>query len=209
MHKLIAVKTLKPMKKQALILAACLMFSAAIASAQLVYEATLNGFSESPANASPGTGFATVTYDGTLHTLALNISFSGLLGTTTASHIHAPTVTSGSGTAGVATTTPTFSGFPLGVTSGTYINTLDLTLSSSWNAAYITANGGTPAGAELAFATALATDKAYLNVHTSSFPGGEIRGFLVLVPEPSALSLLAIALLAVPAARRGFPAVLR
>jgi hypothetical protein len=42
----------------------------------------------------------------------------------------------------VATTLPTFAGFPLGVTSGTYINTLDLTLASSYNPAFVTANGG-------------------------------------------------------------------
>src|SRR6267142_3528198 len=109
------------------------------------YAVTMDGPSESPANASPATGFGTVNYDSTLHTLALNFSWSGLTGTTTASHIHAATTTPGAGTAGVATTTPTFAGFPLGVTSGTYDNTLDLTLASSWNNSYITANGGTTA----------------------------------------------------------------
>src|SRR6516164_7769544 len=106
------------------------------------YEAFLNGPSEFPANASPGTGFATIDYDNAAHTLHINMSFSGLLGTTTASHIHAATVVPGTGTAGVATTTPYFAGFPIGVTSGTYNNTLDLTMASSWNPAYVTANGG-------------------------------------------------------------------
>jgi hypothetical protein len=98
----------------------------------------------------------------------------------------------GSGTAGVATTTPTFAGFPLGVTSGTYENTLDLTQSSSWNPAYITSvSPATPGGAETALAAALAADKSYLNIHTTSFPGGEIRGFLVSVPEPGTWLLMA------------------
>jgi hypothetical protein len=30
----------------------------------------------------------------------------------------------------------------------------------------------------------------YLNVHTSAFPGGEIRGFVVQVPEPETYALL-------------------
>ena len=40
--------------------------------------------------------------------------------------------------------------FPLGVTSGTYDNTLDMTQATSYNPAYVTATGGTTAGAEAA-----------------------------------------------------------
>jgi len=164
----------------------------------------LTGPSESPANASPGIGNGTVSYDNVTHLLNLNLTFSGLTGPTTASHIHAPTATSGLGseaqasaalTAGVATTTPTFTGFPLGVTSGVFASILDLTQSTSWNPAYVTANGGTTAGAESAFAAALAAGKAYWNVHTQTFQGGEIRGFATAVPEPSAIALLGVATL--------------
>ena len=157
----------------------------------LVTEATLDGPSESPPNASPGTGFATVTYDSVAHTLRVEVSFSDLLGTVTASHIHAPTAVPGTGTAGVATQTPYFTGFPIGVTSGTYDDTFDLTAASSWNPSYVTANGGTVFAAEAALAAALADGKAYLNVHTTVFGGGEIRGFLVPVPEPALAGLVA------------------
>ena len=156
------------------------------------YSVFLDGLSESPANASPGTGTASVIYDDTAHTLFIDLVFSGLVGTTTASHIHAATATPGAGTAGVATTTPTFAGFPLGVTSGSYVNTLNLTLASSYNPAYITANGGTTATAEAALAAAIASGRAYLNVHSSVFGGGEIRGFLVPVPEPGTFALLGL-----------------
>jgi hypothetical protein len=156
------------------------------------YYANLNGPSESPPNASPGTGFADVNYDSSAHTLQVEITFSGLLGTTTASHIHAATTSPGTGTAGVATTTPYFTGFPIGVTSGSYSNTLDLTSTSSWNPSYITANGGTTSSAEAALAAAMAGDEAYLNIHTTVVPGGEIRGFLLPVPEPSCLGLLGL-----------------
>lgn len=165
----------------------------------LEYTATLLGAAESPPNASPGTGFADVFYDGTAHTLRVIITFSDLLGATTASHIHAPTVTPFTGTAGVATTTPSFTGFPLGVTSGSYDHTFDLTLASSFNPAFVTANGGTTGGAETALAAALLNGKAYLNIHSDVFAGGEIRGFLATVPDSAStasLLLLSIALLA-------------
>jgi hypothetical protein len=166
----------------------------------LSYFANLDGPSESPANASPGVGFATVDYDNTTHMLHLHVTFSGLTGTTTASHIHSATAVALTGTAGVATTTPTFAGFPLGVTSGTYDNTLDLTQSSSYNPSFITANGGTTATAEAALTNGIATSTAYLNIHTSTFGGGEIRGFLV--PEPATCLILPAAIAGLTARRR-------
>lgn len=187
----------------AVAIAVSLGFTARSAQATVfVYDAFLDGPSESPPNASPGTGFAEVTLDNVLHTFRVQVSFSGLTGTTTASHIHAPTVNPFSGTAGVATQTPTFSNFPLGVTSGSYDQTFDMTQTATWNSSYVTANGGTPAGAEAAFTQALADGKAYLNIHTSTFGSGEIRGFLVAVPEPGTTALLFAGGAALVAGRR-------
>lgn len=165
------------------------------------YTATFSDAGE--ANPSSGTGFGTVDYNSTLHTLALSVNFSGLTGLTTASHIHAPTAVAGTGNIGVATTTPTFVGFPLGVSSGSFANTLDLTLASSWNPAFITAHGGTTAQAELDLVAAIAAGKAYWNIHSTFSPGGEIRGFLTAVPEPGSLSLLGLGVIAF-LARRSF-----
>jgi hypothetical protein len=151
----------------------------------ITYFADLSGPAESPPNASPGTGFATVTVDEAAHTLAVNATFSGLLGTTTASHIHCCTADPFTGTAGVATQVPSFVGFPLGVTSGDFSSVLDLTSASSWNPAFITAHGGTPAGAEAFLLAGLALGEAYYNIHSNVFPNGEIRGFLA-VPGPIA-----------------------
>jgi len=156
------------------------------------YSVVLSGPGESPANASPGFGIGTVEFDNFLNTLTLSLTFNNLLGTTTASHIHAATTSPFAGTAGVATTTPYFAGFPIGVTSGSYHAVLDLTLASSYNPSYVTANGGTTAGAEAALAAAMASGEAYWNVHTTDFAGGEIRGFLVAVPEPSSIALLGL-----------------
>jgi len=171
---------------------ALLAINTAFAQSTLTFDADLSGPAESPPNASPGTGFAQAIYDSVAHTLQVEVQFSGLLGTTTASHIHAATASPGTGTAGVATTTPYFAGFPIGVTSGSYSNTLDLTASSSYNSSYVTANGGTTASAEAALITAMENGEAYLNIHTTVVPGGEIRGFFSQVPEPTTATLFGL-----------------
>jgi hypothetical protein len=148
-------------------------------AAPATYISDLTGPAESPPNASPATGTTTVAYTASSHMLQVDVTFSGLLGTTTASHIHCCTAVAGTSTAGVATQTPTFSGFPLGVTAGTYSQAFDLTMTSSFNPSFVTANGGTAAGAEAALVAGMANGKAYLNIHSSFATGGEIRGFLL------------------------------
>ena len=180
----------------------CLVFSVLLATAisisapsaraqQEVFVATLNGPSESPPNNSTATGFATVTLDLALMTMRVQVNFTGLSSNTTAAHIHATTTEAFTGTAGVATVVPAFPGFPLGVTSGTSDSTLDLTSASSFNPAFVTANGGSVSASAAALIAAIEQGKAYLNIHTTNFGGGEIRGFLA-VPEPATLSLIAV-----------------
>lgn len=157
--------------------------SGCIAPYKKYYTITMSGAQESPSNASPGTGYGIVLVDTIGQTMQLNISFSGLVGTTTAALIHSATAVAFTGTAGVATATPAFAGFPLGVTSGTTSAALDMTLASSYNSAYVTANGGTTAAAFCALSSAIDAGKAYFNIHTTTYPGGEIRGFLVSGPQ--------------------------
>jgi hypothetical protein len=149
-----------------------------------------------------GTGTATVTFDDVLLTMRVEATFSGTSGTTTASHIHCCTVSQGVGTAGVATQVPSFSGFPLGVTSGSYDQLFDMNLASSWNPTYVTNNGGTTTSAFNALLGGILDDRGYLNIHTSTFGGGEIRARLALVPEPGTVALLGLGLAALAARRR-------
>ena len=79
------------------------------------------------------------------------------------------------------------------VQAGTYSHDFDLTLASSYNPAFVTAEGGVPQ-AELAFEAAIEAGTAYLNIHTSMVPSGEIRGILVATPAPPSLVLLGSAL---------------
>ena len=167
----------------------------------VVFVAHLSGPNEAPPNASPGSGFATITIDAAAHTLRVQVSFQDLTAGNTAAHIHATTAAPFTGTAGVATSVPTFTGFPTGATSGTYDFTFDTTMASSFNPAFVTAQGSL-AAAEAALFAAINNGRAYVNIHTPNFPGGEIRGFLVPVPEPATMLLFGTGLAALAAKYR-------
>lgn len=178
------------------------------------YTADLTGLAENPDVITPATGWAEVLYDDVAHTMRVRAEFSGLLDITTAAHIHCCQANP-LANAGVATTTPSFVGFPLGVTAGTFDALYDMTLAASWNAAFITSSGGSLALAETRLFAAMGRGETYFNIHTRGpaqggvgFPGGEIRG--TLIPEPSALALSVAALLAIGAIsrRRATPAPL-
>lgn len=169
-----------------------------------VYAASLLGSSEIPAATTTGSGYAMVTIDFDLLTMRVQATFADLVGNVTASHIHCCTATPGSANVGVASQTPSFTGFPTGVKSGSYDHTFDMSLSSSYNAAFITANGGTVGTAFNALVAGLDGGNAYLNIHTSSFGGGELRALLAPVPEPETYALLlsGLGVLALAARRR-------
>jgi hypothetical protein len=151
-------------------------FVAANASAQFTFEAFLTGTQENPPNGSPGTGFGSVLLNAAQTQITVDENWSGLTAPTTASHIHGP--------GGAGTNAPIlfpFSGVPFATAGAIPEQTFSIT----------------PQQVSWLFAGYL-----YMNVHTSTFPGGEIRGQLLLVPEPSTVALLGLGLVAVAVSSR-------
>lgn len=116
------------------------------------FVAVIDGLQSVPPNPSAGLGAGSlhVDKDGTAH---VEVSFGGLIGTATVSHIHnAPAGVNG----GVAV--------PLVLSGGKFVATF------------------TPTTTQLA---QLRSGTWYVNVHTTAFPAGEIRGQLLPATLPS------------------------
>ena len=155
------------------------------------FSATLSGSQQVPPVTTPGTGLATLSLTGgTL--LTVNVVFANLSSGTLFAHIHAPAPLGSNAPVAVP-----FAGFPVGVTSGTYNAVLNLDVGSTYEPAFLSANGGSATGARTALVSAMTGGLAYVNVHTSTFPGGEVRGQIAqasTVPEPGTYALLATGL---------------
>ncbi|RZL03137.1 MAG: CHRD domain-containing protein [Rubrivivax sp.] len=182
------------MKLSHLIAASLLSLGAALPAAahSIDFTAPLLGASESPANASIGKGSATVTLNEHTLTMRVQASFAGLSGAATMAHIHCCTALTNMGNTGVAVM---FADFPTGGNAGTYDHTFDMSQLSNWSGSFVNAHGGTAGSAFEALGQALGNGTAYFNVHTSAFPGGELRGnFASAVPEPQTHLLMLVGL---------------
>lgn len=140
-----------------------------------------------------GTGSASASFDDATNVFTFSATFSGLSGLTTQAHFHCCTATPFASTAGIAVDSPSLP-IPLDVSAGSFDASLDLDDASNFNPAFVTASGGlTQAIAR--FKAGMDNGQAYLNIHSSTFRGGEIRGFM-LVPEPASMALTLVALAA-------------
>lgn len=148
----------------------------------ITYSAILEGANEVPPTPSSATGTALFTLNGNL--LTINETFSGLTAPASAAHIHCCNPVGVNAIVAVP-----FTPFP-NATSGTFNATVDLSLAGTYNPAFITQEGGTVSAAESGLIAALNSMNAYANIHDVNFPGGEIRGQIVLTPEPASLLLL-------------------
>jgi hypothetical protein len=168
-------------------LALVLLSAPGIACADLIFVAQLSAAGENPATSSQALGLATYTLNSALTEIDFTISFGLDAGS--------PPLTSALSAGHIHFGTPDMNGpvilpfpnLPTGATSGTFSGAL-------------TAANLTPAGSIMTFADAVAAFEAgntYTNLHTTMFPGGEIRGQnpAAPIPEPSSLMLLGIAVL--------------
>ena len=119
---------------------------------------TMSGSQEVPASGSSATGTVEASYNRLSKTLYYKITFSGLSGNATASHIH------GLAEPGInAPVLQTFTPFPA-ATAGTYSGTL-LIDGVKFTEEYLLAG------------------RYYFNIHTMAKPGGEIRAQLFLAKK--------------------------
>jgi hypothetical protein len=116
------------------------------------FSVAMTGAAEVPAITSPGTGSGTLYLSGSV--LTYSISYSGLSSEAQHAHIHGP----------ADITQPAGVLFPLNGasgTSGTLSGIQDLSANADW-------------------LTDIVTGNAYANIHTTTNPGGEIRGQIIL-----------------------------
>lgn len=172
-------------------------------AAPLTFRAFLSGPAEEPPVASPGTGTATVVLDTVANTLRVTADFGGLLSPTIFAHVHCCTPTPLAGVSPVAVAPMNLPGFPVGVTSGVYDRLLNSEDAAIYTPTFVaTFGGGTIPGAEAALLAGLQSGRAYFNIHTETFRGGEIRGFFAPVPTPMSLALFGTGLVGLVALRR-------
>ena len=164
------------------ILLASLLASVPVALAQN-YSVTLDPAQEATViGGRTGSGIGSLTLSGT--TLSLNVTFSGLSHTFSADHIHGPAAQSPTTTAGVLYSLGGITTVAGGGLSGTISGNVNL----------VAGTGGFDVATQM---SQLNSGLWYINIHTGGtggFPGGEIRGQILPVPEPSSLAICALGL---------------
>ncbi|NUQ67626.1 MAG: CHRD domain-containing protein [Phycisphaerales bacterium] len=151
------------MKFKALVALGTLALAASVHAQTINYFFTLDGLQEVPPNASPASGTGNVSINTLTNELSWTISFVDLVAPVTGAHFHGAALPGAN--AGVQVNIGSISGLfspMVGNTTITNAQKTDL-LNGLW----------------------------YVNIHTSQFPGGEIRG--QVVPTPGAVALLGVA----------------
>ena len=164
-----------------LVMGGLTLFVAADANAIVIpLEATLDGTQEVPPSGSTATGIAILSLDTDLNELSWDISWMGLSGPATAIHFHGPALVGQN--AAVQVNVGPISGLTSPSIGSTMLN--DTQGSDILSGLY------------------------YINIHSDSFPAGEIRGWVTRVdgaiPEPvtGALGLMGLGVLGIATRRR-------
>jgi hypothetical protein len=181
------------MQRSPSVIAATLLLGAV--SAAQAHLIDMTGTFAPEAVGATGNGSLFLEWDMDGHTLWIDASFAGLSGNTTQSHIHCCTANPNAGTAGVAlASNGILPGFPVGVKASHYQRLIDLSLNTSYSAGFLGGAGGTAAAAETKLLNGLMAGTAYMNIHTATFGGGEIRAFVTVVPEPASYGMMMLGL---------------
>lgn len=187
-----------------LALAASTLVAATSQAAPVYYRAVASGPAEEIPNGSPGSSVSSFEIDDLI--LRAEVPFRDLSSPTVSAHIHCCTLDAFRGAAPIAIP---FLDFPLQVTSGAYTAVFDLGDPATYDPDFLAANGGTPQLASGALINAFNGNQAYVNIHSSAYPAGEIRGFAVAapIPEPGTWAMMGMGLgvMALLARRRFSP----
>lgn len=127
-----------------------------IAAAEIItFNIALSGSQEVPPNPSPGTGSAHITIDTVTRFVQVSGTVSGLMAPVTAGHVH-----------GLAAP---------GATAGVLIafTTIPITIAGNFSGSGFLS---------VANFDGLMNGLTYVNIHTLAYPGGEIRGQIVIPP---------------------------
>ena len=163
-------------------------------SAATLFQATLSGDQEVPPTVTTASGTASLTLNDAQTRLEINIQINGLdldglqtpgnaADDVTGAHIHnAPAGNNGGVVFG-------FIGPNSDANGDLVIDPVAGTIFSGWD---LLEGNGTTLQNQL---TDLLNDGLYINVHTSTFPSGEIRGQIQVVPIPAAFWLFGSGLL--------------
>jgi hypothetical protein len=167
------------MRRSVLWCAAAAVVTISSHASALVYnfEIILDGLQETPPVATPATGYGTATLDDQTLQFTMNGTFQDLIGASNNAHVHGPAAI-GAGPAGVLFGIT----WDNGVTSGNF-----------------SFNGVITAGQ----AQTIIDELAYVNIHSAFRPGGEIRGQILPVPEPTTAALLTTGAAVLLRRRRG------
>ena len=132
------------------------IFQLSATATQYPINVTFSGLQETPPNNSTATGTFVGTYNDVTDSLIYTITFSGLGSNVTAAHFHGYVPP---GIQGPVIFFPVNPSFPTGVVNGTFVDSVKLTQGQE---------------------DSLKMGLIYFNIHTSNFPGGEIRAQLFL-----------------------------
>jgi hypothetical protein len=165
--------------KSVAVAAAMLLSAAAASAATQVYSFNLSGLQEVPSNGSPAAGSMQITIDDTANVISYQFTGFNFIGTFTMAHIHRALA----GANGPVV----YDLVPAADYSGPVTFGPSISIPNSWA---LLGQNETNMAAGLGALINAAPWNYYVNIHTSAFPGGEIRGQLAPIPEPGTWALM-------------------